>query len=50
MFLRFACVSYGHFMAIRYKFNLSTHVQEPLVIGRRGCMGRDLNGEMFGCR
>ena len=29
-------------MAIYYKFNLSTYVQEPLVIGRRGCMGRDL--------
>jgi hypothetical protein len=22
---------------------LSTYVQEPLVIGRRGCTGRDLN-------
>jgi len=22
---------------------LSTYVQEPLVKGRRGCMGRDLN-------
>jgi len=30
-------------MAMRYKFNLSTYVQEPLVMGRRGCMGRDLN-------
>ena len=34
-------------MAIRYKFNLSTYVQEPLVIGRVGCMGRDLNEEML---
>ena len=23
---------------------LSTYVQEPLAIGRRGCTGRDLNG------
>ena len=22
---------------------LSTYVQEPMAIGRRGCMGRDLN-------
>jgi len=27
------------------KFNLSTYVQEPLMIHRRGCMGRDLNEE-----
>jgi hypothetical protein len=32
-------------MVMRYKFNLSTYVQEPLVIGRRGCTGRDLNEE-----
>jgi len=32
-------------MAIRYQFKLSMYVQEQLVIGRRGCMGRDLNGE-----
>jgi hypothetical protein len=32
-------------MAIRYKFNLSTYVHEPLVIGRRGCTGRDLKEE-----
>ena len=37
-------------MAICYKFDLSTYVQEPLVIGRRACMGRDLNGETVGCR
>jgi len=37
-------------MAVRYKFNLSTYVQEPLAIGRRGCTGRDLNGKMAGCR
>jgi len=32
-------------VAIRYKFNLSTYVQEPLSIGRRGCRGRDLKEE-----
>jgi hypothetical protein len=32
-------------MATRHKFNLSKNVQEPLVIGRRDCMGRDLNEE-----
>ena len=26
---------------------LSTYVQETLAIGRRGCMGRDLNGKML---
>ena len=35
-------------MAIRYKFNLSTYIQEPLVVGRRGCVERDLNEEMVG--
>jgi hypothetical protein len=47
LFLRFVCVSYGRFMAVRYKFNLPMCVQEPLVIGRC-CTGRDLNGEMVG--
>ena len=28
---------------MRYKFNLPTHIQESLVIGRSGCMRRDLN-------
>jgi len=32
-------------MAMRCKFNLSMYFQQPLVIGRRGCMGRDLNEE-----
>ena len=45
LFLRFACVSYGRLITICYKFNLSTHVQEPLVTGRRGCTVRDLNEE-----
>jgi len=33
-----------------YKFNLSMYVQEPLVTGRRGCTGRDLNRETVGSR
>ena len=45
LFLRFVGVSYRWFMGMRCKFNLSTYVQEPLVIGRRGCTGRDLNKE-----
>jgi len=32
-------------MATHCKFNLSTYVQEPLVIGRRGSTRRDLNDE-----
>ena len=32
-------------MAIIYKFKLSTYVQEPLVMGMRGCVDRDLNEE-----
>jgi hypothetical protein len=47
LFLRFARINDGPFMAMCYKFNLSTYVQEPLVIGRGGCMGRDLNEEML---
>jgi len=46
LFLRFACVSYGRLIAIHYRFNLSTYIQELLVIGGRCCMGRDLNEEM----
>ena len=45
LFLRFPCVNYGWLIATRYRFNLSLYVQEPLVIGRRGPMGRDLNEE-----
>jgi len=44
-FIRFARISYGRFIAIHYMYNLSTYVQEPFVIGRRGCTGRDLNEE-----
>jgi hypothetical protein len=29
----------------RIRVNLSTYVQEPMVRGRRVCMGRDLNEE-----
>jgi hypothetical protein len=36
-------VSYGRFIAIRYKFEFTTHIQEPLVRVRRGCVERDLN-------
>jgi hypothetical protein len=32
-------------MAMRYKYNLSTYVQESLVIGEKGCAGRDLKEE-----
>jgi hypothetical protein len=32
-------------MAMHYKFNQLMYVQEPLVVGRRGCTGRDLNEE-----
>ena len=32
-------------MTLRYKFNLLTHVHEPLVLGRRGCTGIKLNEE-----
>jgi hypothetical protein len=45
LFLWFICVSYRRFMVKGCKFNLSTYVPELLVIGRRGCTGRDLNEE-----
>ena len=37
-------------MAMRYKFNLVTYVQGPLVIDRRGGMERNLNEIMAGSR
>jgi hypothetical protein len=40
---RFAGFCYGQFMAMRYKFNLVTYVQRPLVIDRRGGTERNLN-------
>jgi len=42
LFIRFAGVSYGRFIAIRYKFKLPTYVEEPLVIGGRGCVRREI--------
>ena len=38
-----AGLSYGRFIANRNKFQLPTYIQEPLVIGRRGYLQRDLN-------
>jgi hypothetical protein len=40
LFIRLARISYGLFIAIRYKFKLSTYILEPLVIGRRGFIER----------
>jgi hypothetical protein len=46
LFIRFAIISYGRFIAIRYKINLWTYGQEPLVvISGRGCVQTDLNEE-----
>jgi hypothetical protein len=42
LFNRFAPISYGQFIAIRYKFKRSTYNQEPLVIGRRGVVQREI--------
>jgi hypothetical protein len=42
LFMRFAAISYRRFIAIRYKFKRSTHIQELLVIGRRGCVQREI--------
>ena len=41
--IRFAGFCYGRFMIMRYKFNLATYVQGPLVIDRTGCTERNLN-------
>ena len=38
LFIRFAGISYGQFIAICYKSKLSMCVQEPLMIGRTGCV------------
>jgi hypothetical protein len=43
-------LSYGRFIAICYKFKLSTCIQEPLVIGWRDCVYRNLNGKTFSSR
>jgi hypothetical protein len=37
-----AHISYRQLIAIRYKFKRSTYIQEPLVIGRRGCVQREI--------
>jgi hypothetical protein len=41
--IRFAGFCYGQFMTMRYKFNLVTYVQGPLVIDKRGGTDRNLN-------
>jgi len=38
LFVRFAGLSYGRLIAVRFGFDLSTYVSEPLVIGGRGEM------------
>jgi hypothetical protein len=38
LFIGFAGISYGRFIDICCKFERSTYIQEPLVIGRRGCV------------
>jgi hypothetical protein len=48
IFIRFAGVSYSRFMAMRYKFNLLTYVQGPLVIDKKGGKERNLNVETVG--
>jgi hypothetical protein len=42
LFIRFDRISYGRFTAIRHKFKRSTYIQEPLVIGRRGFVQRQV--------
>jgi len=37
-------------MAVRYKFNLVTYIQRPLVVERRGGMERNLNEITAGSR
>jgi len=48
--IRFAGICYGRFMAIRYKFNLVTYDQGPLVVERMGGMERNLNEITAGSR
>jgi len=48
--IRFAGICYGRCMAMRYKFNLVTYDQGPLVIDRRGGMERNLNEITAGSR
>ena len=42
LFVRFDGVSYGRFIAMHNKFKLAMHVQELLVVGRRGCVQREI--------
>jgi hypothetical protein len=42
LFIRFGGIGYGPFIAMRYNFKLSTYVQEPLVLGRRGCVQTEI--------
>jgi hypothetical protein len=48
--IRFAGFCYGRFTIMRYKFNLLTYVQRPLVINRRGGTERNLNEITAGSR
>ena len=50
LFVRFAGESYGRFIAVHCKFKLSTFVQEPLMIRRRGRVQRYLNEETVSSR
>jgi hypothetical protein len=45
-----AGLRYRRFIAIRYTFKLPTYIQEPLVIGRRGYLDRDLNEKKVSSR
>jgi hypothetical protein len=38
LFITFARIIYARFIVIRYKYKLSTNIQERLLIGRRGCV------------
>jgi hypothetical protein len=48
--IRFAGFCYGQFMAMRYKLNLVTYVQRPLVIDMRGGTERNLKEITAGSR
>jgi hypothetical protein len=50
LFVGFARISYWRFIAIRCRFKRPTCIQEPLVIGRRGWVQRDLNGKTVSSR
>jgi len=45
-----AGLSSRQFIAISYKFKLLMYMQEPLVIGRRGYLQRDLNEKTVSSR